>query len=116
MIKTRNALLYLLSSGLLVGATLIETVPIPRENSGKPIPRYVNGYTLFYDTDGQTVAAYDRSGALRNQTQLSLPDGARLTISDVTADASGTLAVAGAAVGSGQQIANLIVWINPDGG
>lgn len=98
----------LLVAGTCFGAAVVDTLVIARDNQGKPIPRHVNGFTIFYDRDQETVAAYDRTGVLRTQAFLSLPDASRMTIADVTASKAGMLAVAGSAVGNSQQVASVI--------
>ncbi len=98
------------------GATITSTIAIDRNNANKPIPRFVNGFTVFYDRDAQTVTSYDRSGKLNTQAVLKLPDVARITITDVTADSAGRLVVAGSASdSSGQYGTSILIWINPDG-
>lgn len=99
------------------GATITSTVTIDRNNANKPIPRFVNGFTVFYDRDAQTITSYDRSGKLNTQAALKLPDVARITIIDVTADSAGRLVVAGSASdSSGQYGASVLIWLKPDGG
>jgi len=100
----------------IFGATVIGTQIFGRDNTGKPGPRFSNGYTIFYDRDQQSIVAYDSSGVIRTQSTLSLPDAARIMINDVTASKLGTIAVSATAVSRDeQQVAFVLIWIRADG-
>jgi hypothetical protein len=90
------------------------TVLIPRDNSNRPIPVFGNGYTVFFDRRPAKVWSYDRTGLLKLETALSLPDASQLTISDVAAAPDGSIAVA-ATASTSHQIAGVLFWINAEG-
>ncbi len=116
MLIFKSFFILLLITLTAFGASISSTVTIDRDNSNKPIPRFVNGFTIFNDRDAQTISSYDRSGKLRTHAILKVPDVARVTIIDVSADSSGRLVVAGSAEdGSGQYGATVLIWLKSDG-
>jgi hypothetical protein len=108
--------LGLACSAAIFGATAKDTVVMPRDNTGKPLPRFINGFTIFYDRDLQTVLSYDAMCAPKINITLALPETSRITILDVTARKDGMLAVAASAYSLDQQQAALVVFLIKPGG
>jgi hypothetical protein len=109
-------LLLLSFSSESIGAGIVNTLPLAKDNTGKPVPRFVNGYTLFYDRDQGTVEAFDRAGSRVMNVTLSLPDLGRINIVDVTASTAGRVVVLGSAISRDRtQFASVLIWIRPDG-
>lgn len=105
----------LLGVSSLFAATVVGTQMLGRDNTGKPIPRFSNGYTIFYDRDQQAIVVYDSAGVIRTQSTLSLPDAIKIVINDVSANRQGTIAVSATAVGRDDHSAFVVVWIKADG-
>lgn len=98
------------------GAAIKDTLEISRDNSGMPIPRFSNGFTIFQDRDAQTLTVYDATGAIRTLANYSLKDTQRVTLRDVAASSDGNLVLAATAVSTaGNQSASSLIWINTKG-
>lgn len=97
------------------GSEVTEVVRVNRDNTGKPIPKYSNGYLLFYDHDG-TITSYTATGVLATQVKAALPDTSRLLVRDVCAWADGAIGVAISAMQTEQgAAASVIIKISPTG-
>ena len=95
-----NARLLLLSfiCIALSAAEIKNTTVFNRDNTGKSIPRFANGYAIFYDREAESVSWFLLDGTPRGQVKLSLPETSRINIVDVCARADGTIAVSATAL------------------
>jgi hypothetical protein len=98
------------------GAGVKDTVLIPRDNGGKPTPRFSNGFTIFYDPAVNAVLSYGSGGGLKTQVALSLPESSRLTFRDAVATRDGNLAIAASGSFEDQQkLVSIILWVSHTG-
>src|SRR5262250_3252530 len=109
---------FLLIAGVTAtpGETIAGITPISRDNSNKPVPKFSNGFTIFFDRNLQTVDLYDKNASLRTTAILRLPDTGKFLISDVSASSKGILAISGTTVSNnGDRLATVIVWCGQQG-
>lgn len=93
--------LLLLACGFaftLLAAEAPRTVRFGIDNSGKPIPRFSNGYTLFVEREPATILAYSADGAPPLRSVLESREYSHVTIADACARQDGSIAVSASAV------------------
>ncbi len=92
------------------------TAVFQRDNTGKPVPRFMNGYAVYYDRQAATVTWYLIDGTAKGETKLTLPETSRINIIDVCARKDGTIAVAATALSQdSDRSVPVIFWLRPDG-
>lgn len=98
------------------GATVASTVVIGHDNSNKPIPRFSNGFMIFYERTRPAVTVYDREGKRIAQTVLQIEGADVINIVDVTADRKGsTITSASIRSHDGQRVVSALIWLGTDG-
>lgn len=90
-------------------------VPIPRDFTGNPVPKFQNGLVLALEVDRPRVLAFDRNGKTRLDTVLEIPGAVQIRAHDLAAAPDGTIAVAAGANDAGRLV-GVICWMNAGGG
>src|SRR5215813_3778604 len=115
MLRTIYWCLLVLTCGAFA-ADSGSTVLISQDNSGRPLPRFGNGFTVFYDRETGTVSSFNARGELQTDVSLSLPESSRVVIRDVTANSAGVIAVAASAFSRDQQrVASVLIFVTVTG-
>lgn len=109
------ALLLAYSATINFAADSKGTILFNKDNGYKPIPRFSNGWTIFFDRDQATISCYDLGGSLRFKESLALPDTSRIFIREVTANKAGSAAVSATVTSRNSQVASVILLLSPAG-
>ncbi len=110
------AALLLASPSLLPGAEIKSVITFARENAGRPLPRFSNGYAIFYENDPAQITTFRMDGTPGFAARLDLPGVTRLRLIDAAAQPDGTVAVL-ATLQDPQQsrVTSAVAWFSPSG-
>lgn len=91
-------------------------ITIQRDNSNKPLPKFSNGWTLFYEHNPPKVIAYDSDGRLKFESSFAMKGVKQLMIVDLAASVSGKVVICASVTSdSDEQRAAVLIWVNPSG-
>ncbi len=103
------------SAGML---TAVKHADLPRSFTHKPIPKWENGFLVGFEMEPANAPlfyAYDTDGELVFETQVSIPDAARIAPVAAAASGEGTFAVTGTAYNGSGEAVSFIAWYESDG-